>query len=87
MYNMDCYRLCKLYINPPWDYIGYILVTLARSPFVRAMMVVPQWTTALWCRLAKKFVVLRDPIYLDNLGRLRPKPHWNTVVGIIELNC
>ena len=75
------------YCNPPWPAITRTLQKIAHDR-VRAMVVVPEWPSApwqhLWSQLCEKEILIRDAIYLDDEGRLRPKPRWDTKIGILD---
>jgi len=79
-----------IYANPPWPLVERVLKKIQKEK-VRAMVVVPDWPWAHWFPLWKSMVekqeVLTDPIFLDSQGRLRPKPRWNTRVGILDGRC
>ena len=51
-------------------------------------MVIPdcEWAPwyADWQALCEKSILLADPVYLDTQGRIRPKPRWDTRIGILN---
>ena len=77
------------YANPPWSVIGRVLAKVVKER-VTVMSVIPDWPHAPWYPQWKKLCV-RDvlytvPIFLDAHSRLRPKPRWNTRIGILDGN-
>ena len=55
---------------------------------MRGMIVVPVWHSAEWwplfeslCVKARRFTT---PIYMSEVGALRPQPAWNTIIGIVD---
>ena len=75
------------YVNPPWTLIPKVLRKIQHDG-VRTMMVVPHWPNASWwplfTHMCEKSIKVTEPIYLDDQGRLRPKPVWDTTIGILN---
>ena len=75
------------YANSPWQLIPRVLRKVPNDR-VRIMMVVPDWEWTAWYSewqaLCEKGLLLTDPVYLDSAGRIRPKPRWNTRIGILN---
>ena len=55
---------------------------------VRGMMVVPELPTAAWWPLFESFCVkarrFSTPTYMSEAWDLRPRPAWNTIIGIVD---
>ena len=75
------------YINPPWPLIPECIQRIRRDG-IRAMMVVPYWSTIDWWKDFEKIVVKYQewdtPIYLLPTGELWSKPPWNTIIAIVD---
>ena len=75
------------YANPPWPLIPRVLRKV-RNDQVRIMMAIlylkwAPWYSE-WVALCEKSIFLADPVYLDNSEHIRPKPKWNTRIGILN---
>ena len=77
------------YANPPWSLIPRVLHKI-RTDRVQCMLVVPDWPDVQWYplyrRLLLRYIVIKEPLYLDNFGILRRKPPWHTWIGIVDGN-
>ena len=77
------------YVNPPWSLIPLVLHKI-RIDRIQCMRVVPDWPEVQWYSLYRRLfvrsIVVTEPLYLDNFGGLRPKPPWNTRIGIVDGN-
>jgi len=75
------------YINPPWSLIYQVLRKIKREQ-VRALVVLPEWPNADWyplmCDMLERSMLIREPLYLDDQGHLRPAPRWNTRIAILN---
>jgi hypothetical protein len=75
------------YANPPWPLISRVLKKVITDK-VRIMLVVPHWVQAPWftdvTRLTERSTLLTDAVFLDEFGRLRPKPWWHTQICIVN---
>ena len=75
------------YCNPPWKLIAQALNKIIADE-VTVLMVIPDWHLApwyqLWERLCVRSVVYTVPVFLDAHGNLRPKPRWNTRIGVLD---
>ena len=75
-----------LYANQPWSIIAHVLVKASRER-ARLMLVTPQWPETPWYHLLKEFTVRSEEwsgrIYLDERGRLRPRPKWITLFSYV----
>ena len=76
-----------LYCNPPWYLIPQCLARIKKDR-LRCMFVAPVWRTIewwpLWEELCVKYIVYTIPVYLKNDGKVRPKPVWDTIIGILD---
>ena len=60
-----------------------------RKDDLKAMFVAPMWHSVKWWPLymdlcVTYIVVYKEPVYLWNSGRVRHKPTWDTVIGILD---
>ena len=82
-------REWRPYANPPWPHIAKVLQQVVRQR-VTIMMVVPEWPSApwypLWTQLCVRAILFTNAVFLDQRGQLRPKPRWNTRIGILDGN-
>ena len=82
-------REWRPYANPPWPLIARVLQNVVAER-ITIMMVIPDWPCApwydLWQQLCTRSVLFTDAVFLDDRGRLRSKPRWNTRIGLIDGN-
>ena len=86
-FTLDWHREQHPYLNPPWSYIAKVLNKIIADNAV-AIMVIPDWRRAhwypVWERIRTRSIVFAVPLFLDDRGQLRPKPRWNTRIGIVD---
>ena len=84
-YKLD--RKYRLYANPPWSLISRV-VTKIWEDKARVMMVTPTWRRAPWYEMLREMTVLgiiwEDPFYLDEAGKMRPKPNCDTRISLVD---
>ena len=77
----------RAYINPPFKSIPKILGKIIADK-AQVMMVIPYWPKSEWYwkwkRLKVNSLILDEPIYLSQKGKLRTKPPWMTEIGLLD---
>ena len=86
-FTLDWHREQRPYLNHPWSYIDNVVNTIIADKAV-AMMVIPDWRRAPWYpvleRICTRNIIFAVHVFLDDRGQLRPKPSWNTLIGIVD---
>ena len=75
-----------LYINPPWTLIGKVLAKIIHDQ-AYALLVTPEYRRAPWQPMLDQVIIKSflwtKPLYLDDQGKLRPQPRWNTRFSVV----
>ena len=75
-----------LYINPPWTLLDAVIEKIAQE-VTRCLLVTPHWPEKAWYSKLRKLKrdrrYWKQPLYLDEHGRMQRAPRWNTVFSYI----
>ena len=75
------------YANPPWTLIGRVLKK-AWKDGAKILLVTPEFKKGSWKEILVKMTIQffqwEEPLYLDEQGKLRPKPKWTTRFSVIQ---
>ena len=89
-YNAFAYhwqRSMPLYANPPWSLITEVLAKVQKDKS-QILLVTPYWKWAKWYPLLKKLTKDRkkwsQALYLDDQGKLRRAPTWETLFSVVD---
>ena len=70
-------------MHPPWHLIPLIIKKI-RLEQIRLMLITPELSNSWWSSITEKSICLEGPVYLDNTGKRRPKPPWNSLALIVN---
>jgi len=75
------------YCNPPWNLIPSALAK-AKSEGKTVLFVAPVWKAQPWWEELMNrrvdSITFTNPVYLDAVGDVRPKPVWDTIIAVIR---